>query len=141
MAPTQDTARDGVDERPAEGERSAVVGFSGQYGLAARIVRAKITTLRWIRVADPDAGVADDFQFEAAGTRYALQVKWAQYPGSFGWAELANAPKGSTALFGRLAQAWQRIRETWSGPLEIRLWSNENASNTSPRADSALGSC
>ncbi|GGJ88273.1 hypothetical protein GCM10010123_17330 [Pilimelia anulata] len=126
--------------RPAEGERAAVVGFSGQYRLAARTVRAKITTLEWIRVADPDAGAADDFQFQAGGTRYALQVKWAQYPSTFGWAELVNASKDAPPLVARLAQAWQRIRETWSGPLEIGLWSNENPSAAAPRKGSALAS-
>ncbi|MFI7650347.1 hypothetical protein ACIBTZ_30335 [Micromonospora sp. NPDC049460] len=141
MPPEQPSVASDAGARPAEGERAAVVGFSGQYGLAARTVRAKITTLEWIRVADPDAGVADDFQFQAGGTRYALQVKWAQYPGAFGWAELVNASQDATPLIGRLAQAWQRIRENWSGPLEIRLWSNENPSVTSPRQGSVLASC
>jgi hypothetical protein len=141
MPPEDSSAAGDVDARPADGERAAVVGFSGQYGLAARTVYAKITTLEWIRVADPDAGVADDFQFQAGGTRYALQVKWAQYPGTFGWAELVNPPKGATPLIGRLAKAWQRIREDWSGPLEIRLWSNENPSVATPREGSALASC
>lgn len=140
VPPQQSSAAGGVDAISAEGERSAVVGFSGQYGLAARTVRAKISTLEWIRVADPDAGVAD-FQFQAAGTRYALQVKWAQYPATFGWAELVNASKNAAPLVRRLAQAWQRIRETWSGPLEIRLWSNENPSVTKPREGSVLASC
>ena len=43
---------------------------------------------------------------------------------------LVNASKDATPLLGRLAQAWQRIRENWSGPLEIRLWSNESPSAT-----------
>lgn len=141
MPPEQPIVAGDVDGRPADGERSAVVGFSGQYGLAARTVRAKITTLEWIRVADPDAGVADDFQFQAGGTRYALQVKWAQYPSTFGWAELVNPQKGATPLIGRLARAWQRIRENWSGPLEIRLWSNENPSSAKPSEGSVLASC
>lgn len=127
--------------RPAEGERSAVVGFSGQYGLAARAVLAKIASLEWIRVADPNAGVADDFQFQAGGTRYAMQVKWAQYPGSFGWAELVNGSNGTAPLLGRLAEAWLRISRDWSGPLEIRLWSNEYPSTAAPRAGSVLASC
>ena len=137
----QSSANGEVNARPADGERAAVVGFSGQYGLAARTVRAKITTLEWIRVADPDAGIADDFQFQAGGTRYALQAKWAQYPATFGWAELVNASKDATPLIGRLAQARQRIREKWSGPLEIRLWSNENASAATPTMNSVLTSC
>lgn len=141
MPPERIGAASDVGARPAEGERSAIVGFSGQYGLAARTVRAKITTLAWIRVADPEAGVADDFQFQAGGMRYALQVKWAQYPGSFAWAELANASKGARPLIGRLAEAWQRIRKDWPGPLEIRLWSNENPSVATPRDGSVLASC
>jgi hypothetical protein len=140
VPPEQSSATGDVDALPADGERSAVVGFSGQYGLAARTVRAKVTTLQWIRVADPDAGVADDFQFQAGGTRYALQVKWAQYPGTFGWAELVNSSKDATSLIGRLARAWQRLRQDWSGPLEIRLWSNENPSVASPSGRSVLAS-
>lgn len=130
-----------VDPRPADGERSAVVGFSGQYALAARAVLAKITTLEWIRLADPEAGVADDFQFHAGGTRYALQVKWAQYPGTFSWVELVKASKDAAPLIMRLAQAWQRIRNDWPGPIEIGLWSNENAATSSPKQGSDLASC
>lgn len=118
-----------------------MVGFSGQYGLAARAVLAKIASLDWIRIADPNAGVADDFQFQAGGARYAMQVKWAQYPGSFGWAELVNGSNGTAPLLGRLAEAWLRVSRDWSGPLEIRLWSNEYPSTAAPRAGSVLASC
>ncbi len=125
----------------AEGERSAVVGLSGQYGLAARIVVAKLRMLEWIRVADPEAGVADDFQFKAGPVQHALQVKWAQYPASFGWAELVN-PSGTTpSLIERLAEAWQRLRSSWSGPLEVHLCSNEYPSVAVPSATTPLGRC
>lgn len=127
--------------QPAEGERAAVVGLSGQYGLAARIVVAKLRTLEWIRVADPEAGVADDFQFKAGPTRHALQVKWAQYPASFGWAELVN-PSGTTpSLIERLAETWQRLRSSWSGPLAVHLCSNEYPSVAVPSATTPLGRC
>jgi len=63
----------------ADDERAAVVGFAGQYGLAARIVReardARVDSCR-----QPAVGVADDFQFKAGPTRHALQVKWSKYP-------------------------------------------------------------
>ncbi len=36
--------------RPGDGERAAVIGFAGQYGLAATIVRANLPTLEWIGV-------------------------------------------------------------------------------------------
>ena len=124
--------------KPASGERAAVVGFSGQYGLAARIVRAKLTTLEWIRVADPSAGIADDFQFKAGATRHALQVKWSQYPGSFAWGALVNTSGGEPALFTKLAHAWQRLRSTWAGPLVLHLRSNDYASTASPQAGTPL---
>lgn len=126
---------------PAEGERSAVVGFSGQYGLAAQVVLAKLTTLEWVQVADPAAGVADDFQFQSGPTRHALQVKWAQYPGSFGWAELVNPSRGKPPLLRNLAEAWQRLRASWSGPLVIHLRSNEHAPTTTPSRGTPLADC
>ena len=124
--------------RPADGERAAIVGFAGQYGLAARIVRAKLSTLEWIRVADPAAGVADDFQFKAGPTRHALQVKWSQYAGSFAWGELANAPADHVALLTELAEAWKRLRETWKGPLVVHLCTNDYASVAGPQAGTPL---
>lgn len=141
MPTREPSTAQGVGTRPADGERSAVVGFSGQYGLAARLIRAKITTLEWIRVADPAAGAADDFQFQAGGTRHAVQVKWAQYPGTFGWAELVNKTKAADPLLGRLAEARARLRTSWAGALEVRLWSNENASAAPPAAGSPLAEC
>ncbi len=127
--------------QPAEGERAAVVGLRGQYGLAARIVVAKLRTLEWIRVADPEAGVADDFQFKAGPMRHALQVKWAQYPASFGWAELVNPSGATPSLMECLAEAWQRLRSSWSGPLEVHLCSNEYPSVAVPPATTPLGAC
>jgi len=124
--------------RPADGERAAVVGFAGQFGLAARVVRAKLTTLEWIRVADPAAGVADDFQFKAGPTRHALQVKWSQYPGSFAWRALINGTGDDPALITNLAQAWQRLRSAWTGPLVVHLRSNNYASTTPPSAGTPL---
>jgi hypothetical protein len=124
--------------RPADGERAAVVGFAGQYGLAARVVRAKLTTLEWIRVADPAAGVADDFQFKSGPTRHALQVKWSQYPGSFTWSALVNGTGDDPALITKLAHAWQRLRSVWTGPLVLHLRSNDYASSALPPADTPL---
>ena len=124
--------------RPADGERAAVVGFAGQYGLAARIVRAKLSTLEWIRVADPAAGVADDFQFKAGPTRHALQAKWSQYPGSFAWGALVNAPGDDLALLAGLAEAWKRLRETWEGPLVLHLCTNDYPSTATPQVGTPL---
>ncbi|KMO67841.1 ATP-binding protein [Mycolicibacterium chlorophenolicum] len=126
---------------PSEGERRAVVGFSGQYRLAAEIVYRGLSELDWIRVADPSVGVADDFQFKSGSIRHALQVKWSQYPGMFGWADLMSAAGESPALLTSLATAWSRIRKTWDGPLLVHLCSNDIATpNVSTAADNPLKS-
>jgi hypothetical protein len=125
--------------KPAEGERRAVVGFSGQFGLAARVVYPHLTSLEWIRIADPEAGVADDFQFKAGPVRHALQVKWSQYPGNFTWSDLTAGPDAqSTGLFGKLADAWQSIRASWGGPIRIHLCTNDHPSSGPPPATSPL---
>lgn len=125
---------------PAEGERRAAIGFAGQYGLAARIVYDHLSTLEWIHLADPDAGIADDFQFKAGPTRHALQVKWAQYPESFTWSELTGTTASRDALLAGLARAWTGIRTTWDGPLVVHLCTNGQPSVTPPAAASVLGS-
>lgn len=124
---------------PSEGERRAVVGFSGQYRLAAEIVYRGLSGLDWIRLADPSVGVADDFQFKSGPTRHALQVKWSQYPGMFGWADLTSPSGDSPALLSSLAAAWLRIRLTWDGPLLVHLCSNDVPTpNFSTAADNPL---
>lgn len=124
---------------PAEGERNAVVGISGQYRIAAELVYRTFHRLDWIRVADPSAGTADDFQYKCGSTRHALQVKWSQYPGTFNWADLVNPSKGAPSLLTTLAHAWSKIRATWDGPLLIHLCSNNVASpNVSTAKDDPL---
>lgn len=125
---------------PAEGERRAAIGFSGQYGLAARIVYDHLSALEWIHLADPDAGIADDFQFKAGATRHALQVKWAQYPESFTWSDLTRTTASQDALLAGLARAWAAIRTTWDGPLIVHLCTNGEPSVSPPTAASVLGS-
>lgn len=125
---------------PAEGERRAVIGFAGQYGLAARIVYDHLSTLEWIHMADPDAGIADDFQFKAGAKRHALQVKWSQYPESFSWSALTGTSASQDSLLTGLARAWRAIRTTWDGPLAIHLCTNGHPSTSTPAAQSVLGS-
>ena len=115
---------------PSEGERRAVVGFSGQYGLAARVVYPRLRDLEWIHVADPSAGIADDFQFKAGATRHALQVKWSEYPDTFTWSALTAATKEADALLTGLAAAWKSLRASWSGPLRVHLCTNNNLSKS-----------
>ncbi|WP_213570944.1 ATP-binding protein [Rhodococcus sp. USK13] len=109
---------------------NAVVGFGGQFELAARVVLAKLSTLEWIRVADPEAGVADDFQFKSGPRRHALQVKWSQSAGSFTWSDLTSGEGGKPGLLAKLADAWQRLRPLSSDPLTVYLCTNNHASNS-----------
>ncbi|MGY4770318.1 hypothetical protein ACXC9Q_25665 (plasmid) [Kribbella sp. CWNU-51] len=109
-----------------------MVGYSGQYYLAARIIHSRIPVLDWIRCADPSAGVADDFQFKAGSRRHAIQVKWSQYPTSFQWSSLVNPVGEAPALLTELARAWVRLRQDWTGPLTIHLCTNDYASTASP---------
>lgn len=125
---------------PSEGERRAVVGFSGQYGLAARLVYEQLPSIEWIHLADPNAGIADDFQFKAGPIRHALQVKWSQFPGSFTWGDLTSGGSGGTSLVGGLAAAWLKMRALWDGPLRIHLCTNGYASTSPTSAPHPLAS-
>lgn len=125
---------------PSDGERNALVGFTAQFTLAAKVVQRHLPLIEWIRVADPQAGVADDFQFLASDRRHALQVKWSQFPGSFTWSDLAGTSGQSQSLLGELADAWKRLRGGWDGPLTIHLCTNNFPSTSTPAAGTALAS-
>jgi hypothetical protein len=136
VAAADRTGRRSVD--PGEGERNAIVGYQNQYALAAGVVVPLVPALEWIRVADPSAGVADDFQWFAGVCRHAVQVKWSQYPSSFTWAEFANTTATTVALVRQLASAWLRIRREWAGEFRLHLRSNEFPSASESTADSPL---
>ena len=123
---------------PSDGERNALVGFTAQFALAAKVVQRHLPVLDWIRVADPEAGAADDFQFLASGRRHALQVKWSQFPTSFTWSDLVGTSGQSQSLLGDLANAWRRLREGWDGPLTVHLCTNNFPSTAQPRSGMAL---
>ncbi|MGO4258146.1 ATP-binding protein [Marmoricola sp. RAF53] len=127
------------ETNPSDGERNAVVGFSAQFALAAKVVSVHLSRLEWIRLADPDAGVADDFQFSTGIRRHALQVKWSQYPGSFTWSDLAGPSVQSEALLAKLCAAWKRLRENYDGALTVHLCTNNYPSTSPGGANSPLG--
>jgi hypothetical protein len=65
-----------VANEPGEGERRAATGYFPQYRIAAELTIAHIRDLEWLKVADPSAGIADDFQLALrTGPIHALQVK------------------------------------------------------------------
>ena len=114
-----------------------MVGYGGQYALAAQAVLAHLPSLEWIRVADPSVGAADDFQFMANGVRHAIQVKWSQYPGVFTWADLTS-PGDASSLIGSLAAAWSRICRGTAVRPRIHLRTNDNPHSDSRRPPPAF---
>jgi hypothetical protein len=117
--------------RPAEGERNAALGLHAQYILAARVLLAHLPRLDWVAVADPTAGIADDFQFQVADVRHAVQVKWAQYPTTFTWSELATGSEGRASLLAGLASAFTTLTAQVNPQyLRIHLRTNENPSKS-----------
>lgn len=68
--------------------------------------------LRWIRVADPDAGRVDDLQIGRPNRVDAYQVKWAQYGGTFSFNNLVAASNQVPSLIAQLADGWKLLQET-----------------------------
>lgn len=123
---------------PSDGERNAVIGLRGQYLLAARIVLAQVPRIVWIRVADPSAGVGDDFQFKSGDTHHAIQVKWSEFGTSFTWSDLTVAKKGKKPLIAGMAEAWAKIKGATADSVVVHLCSNEMPSDTKPVKSSDL---
>lgn len=102
---------------PAEGERRAVSGFRHQYEMAASIILPYLRdgTLKWIRIADPEAGRVDDFQVGSESRVDAFQVKWSQFGGPFTFNDLVREGPHSPSLLRQLADGWTRLRGAHPG--------------------------
>ena len=125
--------------RPAEGERRAISGYSGQYNVAAAVILSGLRErgLQWIRVADPEAGRVDDLQVGSDGRVDAYQVKWSQFPGSFTFNELVSDKDKNPNLLAQLAEGWSRLRKSYPKyRVVVHLLTNETPS---PRADIPKG--
>ncbi len=94
-----------------QGERNAVVGYLGQYEVAAARTLAALRqgTLVAVRVADVGAGQIDDFQLLSADRVDAHQVKWSLHPGNVGYAEFVRDAQGRTRYIRQLADGWERL--------------------------------
>lgn len=77
---------------PGEGERNAMVGYVGQYQLAAQRTLAALYDgeLGRVLLADVRAGQIDDFQIGRPNRVDAHQVKWSRDPGVIGFAAFVN---------------------------------------------------
>jgi len=70
--------------------------------------------LRWIRVADPEAGRVDDLQIGSDSRVDAIQIRWSKFPGSFTWRNLTFRKDKTPALIEQLADGWIRLRSAHS---------------------------
>lgn len=97
---------------PSEGERRAIVGYSGQYDVQATITIQHLASrcLTAIRLVDPEAGRLDDFQMLTSGRLDAYQVKWSQYPDRMTWGNLLNPDDGAPPLLRQIADGWIQLR-------------------------------
>jgi hypothetical protein len=111
---------------PAEGERSAVLGFVPQYEVAAALALRALTdeTLEWIALLDPTAGRLDDFQLATPGQLDAYQIKWSGTGGQMAWSEIKS--NLSDLLRDREGLVAGNPDRTVSG----HLYTNEVPSNT-----------
>ena len=119
---------------PAEGERRAISGYSGQYHVAAAVILSGLREhgLQWIRVADPEAGRVDDLQVGSDARVDAHQVKWSQFPGLFTFNDLVSDKAKAPNLLAQLAAGWSRLRKIHStSRVLVHLLTNDTPS---PRA-------
>jgi hypothetical protein len=126
--------------RPADGERRALRGFLAQHRFgAARVLHAlRDGSLHWVRVADPDAGIADDLVIGTRGRVDAMQVKWSRDPEPFTFGRLHRSTNGRS-LWERLASGWHQLRADHPDrQVSVQLVSNDFPS-TSDNAIVAAG--
>lgn len=116
---------------PADGERRAILGYSNQYRVAAKLIYQALNEgdLEWIRVADPDAGRVDDIQIGRTGRVDAYQVKWSDYPGAITFTNLTSGDAKSPSLIKQLADGWKHLCKLYqSQQVRVYLVTNKTPS-------------
>lgn len=107
-----------MPNRPSSsGERAAIIGYSAQYRIAAKVIYSALVAeeLEWVALADPEAGRVDDIQVASSGRLDAYQVKWGEQIGSLSFNDLTSG-KGDTTLasskglIGQLAGGWHKLK-------------------------------
>ena len=90
---------------PADGERNAIGGFVPQYRISASLILRQLRekNLKWIKIADPEAGRVDDFQMCGHSQVDAYQVKWSKYPDNFTLNDLVKGSSKEPSLILQLA--------------------------------------
>ncbi len=105
---------------PAKGERRAITGYYPQYKISAALIIKQLREekLRWIRVADPEAGRVDDLQLCSESCVDAYQIKWARYGGNVTFNDFITVRDNAPCLIAQLAEGWQRLRNNYQ-PLRV----------------------
>ena len=101
-----------ISRPPAEGERNAIVGYHGQYSVAASLILRHLREekLEKIRVADPRAERVDDFLMFSQGRIDAHQVKWSRFPDLFTLNDLTKTSNSAPSIFSQLARGWKKLK-------------------------------
>jgi hypothetical protein len=125
---------------PGEGERNAMVGYVGQYQLAAHRILAELNQGRLERVllADVRAGQIDDFQIGTPSRVDAHQVKWSREPGVIGFAPFVNDGADQVSYVRQLADGWQRLRSQHGTSRVVVHFVTNELPSTSPNASIPL---
>lgn len=121
---------------PAEGERRALRGYVGQYEKAGAAIYAALARdqLRWVGVADRNAGIADDLVLGFDGLVVGHQFKTSKFPNSF---TVETIFTGADGLLKPLIHAWQCLKKDNSNRVEIRLVVNDFPSVNDKPGDAA----
>ncbi len=106
------------------------MGFRTQYAVGAGLIYDRLLDgdLESIRLADPNAGSADDIQIVTANSVDAYQVKWTDKPGLYSFNQLIADKDGraQTSLVAGLALGWRDISARYPGrTVRVHLITNE----------------
>lgn len=115
---------------PAEGERRAQRGYVGQYERASAAIYAALERdeLRWVGLADRDAGVADDLVLGFDNIVVGHQFKTSKFATAFTVETLLT---GASGLLKPLIHAWQCLqKKNPDHVVQIRLVLNDYPSTT-----------
>jgi len=127
------TKRGRMEIQPGEGERRAQRGYVTQYDFAASLIYEGLASgkLRWIGVADRQAGKFDDLVLGYANQIFAYQVKASADPSPF---SIRTQLLGAENLLGKIVKARQSIsRSAQAASVEI-IYVSDNF----PRTDDSI---
>jgi len=119
---------------PSTGEWRAIQGYEPQYALAAELALevAAAGRLKSVRLIDPNAHIADDFQIVTDERVDAYQVKWSGKPSALTFRQFGE-------LFADLAQSLRQLREEHGAAKVIIHLATNGLFSTSDRVNNDSG--